>query len=204
MDTGAPNSSHDGCGRDGDGVPYRSIAEFELAPVLELGLGYAAARVVRLEVVAEYRPRAVPIRRPRQFPGDRTPAIGCRGPVVAVGHAGGLRRRDRAGRAEARLSTTLCRGRRQQDRRNAHDLSEEDDNRAWRVPDRCRLDADGGFEVPLNGRMSLDVAWRYTDLEEIRTGRGAGSVVWRDGSREPFGLDLAATRRSCPPSPTLH
>ena len=27
-----------------------------------------------------------------------------------------------------------------------------------------------------------------------RTGRGAGRVVWRDGSREPLPLDLAATR----------
>ena len=28
----------------------------------------------------------------------------------------------------------------------------------------------------------------------VRTGRGGGRVVWRDGSREPLSLDLAATR----------
>ena len=39
-----------------------------------------------------------------------------------------------------------------------------------------------------------ELACRYTDLGEVRTGRGAGRVVWRDGSREPLPLDLAATR----------
>ena len=43
-------------------------------------------------------------------------------------------------------------------------------------------------------RATLDVAWRYTDLGEVRTGRGAGRVVWRDGSRGPLPLDLAETR----------
>ena len=50
-------------------------------------------------------------------------------------------------------------------------------NVAWMVT--------AGFAVPSTGRMTLDLAWRYTDLGEIRTGRGAGGVVWRDGSREP-------------------
>ena len=51
-----------------------------------------------------------------------------------------------------------------------------------------------GFAVPLGGGTALDLAWRYTDLGKIRTGRGAGRVVWHDGSREPRALDLAATR----------
>ena len=46
-----------GGGRGGDGARYRSVGDFGTAPVLELGLGYAAASAVRLEVVAEYRPR---------------------------------------------------------------------------------------------------------------------------------------------------
>ena len=46
-----------GCGRGGDGAPYRSVGDFGMVPVLELGLGYAAAPAVRLEVLAEYRPR---------------------------------------------------------------------------------------------------------------------------------------------------
>ena len=51
-----------------------------------------------------------------------------------------------------------------------------------------------GFTVPPNERHGLDVAWRYSDLGEVRTGRGEGGVEWRDGSREPLPLDLAPTR----------
>ena len=40
--------------------------------------------------------------------------------------------------------------------------------------------------------MTLDLAWRYTDLAEVRTGRGSGRVVWRDANREPLPLDFAA------------
>ena len=46
-----------GCGRGGDGAPYRSVGDFGMVPVLELGLGYAAVPALRLEVLAEYRPR---------------------------------------------------------------------------------------------------------------------------------------------------
>ena len=42
-----------GCGRGGDGTPYRSVGDFGMVPVIEVGLGYAAAPVV----LAEYRPR---------------------------------------------------------------------------------------------------------------------------------------------------
>ena len=46
----------------------------------------------------------------------------------------------------------------------------------------------------LSERVALDLAWRYTDLGEVWTGRGTGRVVWRDGSREPLPLDLAPTQ----------
>ena len=46
-----------GCGRGGDGAPYRSVGDFGTVAVLVLGLGYAAAPAVRLEVLAGYRPR---------------------------------------------------------------------------------------------------------------------------------------------------
>ena len=51
-----------------------------------------------------------------------------------------------------------------------------------------------GVATALSERTTLDLAWRYTDLGAIHTGRGEGRVVWRDGSREPLPLDLAATR----------
>ena len=51
-----------------------------------------------------------------------------------------------------------------------------------------------GVAVALGDYATLDLAWRYTDLGEVRSGRGAGRVIWRDGSREPRPLDLAETR----------
>ena len=51
-----------------------------------------------------------------------------------------------------------------------------------------------GVAVVLGERATLDLAWRYTNLGEVRTGGGAGRVIWRDGSREPRPLDLAETR----------
>ena len=54
--------------------------------------------------------------------------------------------------------------------------------------------ATAGVAVALDERVSLDLAWRYTDLGEVRTPRGPGRVVWRDGSREPLPLDLAPTK----------
>ena len=49
------------------------------------------------------------------------------------------------------------------------------------------------FSSDLGERAILDLAWRYTDLGKVRTDRGPGRVVWRDGSREPLPLDLAPT-----------
>ncbi len=50
-----------------------------------------------------------------------------------------------------------------------------------------------GVGMAVGERAILDLAWRYTDLGKVRTDRGPGRVVWRDGSREPLPLDLAPT-----------
>ena len=50
-----------------------------------------------------------------------------------------------------------------------------------------------GVGMAVGERAILDLAWRYTDLGRVRTDRGPGRVVWRDGSREPLPLDLAPT-----------
>ena len=54
--------------------------------------------------------------------------------------------------------------------------------------------ATAGAAVALGGRVTLDLAWRYSDLGEVRSPRGPGRVVRRDGSREPLPLDLAPTK----------
>ena len=66
------------------------------------------------------------------------------------------------------------------------------------VPGARRIDfawmLTAGLSAALDERATLEFAWRYTDLGELRTGRGAGRVEWRDGSRAPLPLDLGATR----------
>ena len=54
--------------------------------------------------------------------------------------------------------------------------------------------ATAGVAVALDERVVLDAAWRYSDLGEVRTPRGPGRVMLRDGNREPLPLDLAPTK----------
>ena len=186
-----------GCGRGGDGAPYRSRGGFGTAPVLELGLGYAAAPAIRMEVPVEYRPRLAfegranflePGRRQSvaaelstlsgmlagyvDLPGLGLAKIGPFGPFVGAG-VGAVRTRIGEMRMTFPRTTTVVPG-------------------AGRTGLAWMLTA--GVAVALGERATLDLAWRYTDLGEVRTGRGAGRVVWRDGSREPLPLDLAETR----------
>ena len=44
-----------------------------------------------------------------------------------------------------------------------------------------------GLAMAAGEHAPLDLAWRYTDPGRVRTARGPGRVVWRDGSREPRG-----------------
>lgn len=186
-----------GCGRGGDGAPLGSVGELGTAPVFELGLGYAATPALRLEVLAEYRPRLVFEGRANFLePGRRQsvaakltsvsamlaahvdltalglPRIGPFEPFAGAG-VGAVRTRTGETRMTFPRTTTIVPG-------------------ASRTGFAWMLTA--GLSAALDERTTLDFAWRYTDLGEVRTGRGAGRVVWRDGSREPLPLDLAATR----------
>ena len=186
-----------GCGQGGDGAPYRSVGDFGNVPVLEIGLGYTAAPALRLEALAEYRPR-LPFEGRANFlaPGRRqsvaaelstlsgmlaayvdlaalgVPELGFFGPFIGGG-VGIVRTRIGETRMTFPKTTTI-------------------------VPGASRTDAawmlTAGVALALDERLTLDLAWRYTDLGEVRTGRGAGRVVWHDGSREPLPLDLAVTR----------
>ncbi|MCY3879576.1 MAG: hypothetical protein OXF74_10415 [Rhodobacteraceae bacterium] len=42
--------------------------------------------------------------------------------------------------------------------------------------------------------MTFDVAWRYSDLDEARTGQGGGREVRHDGTGEPVLLNLSPNR----------
>ena len=186
-----------GCGRGGDGAPYRSVGDFGMVPVLELRLGYAARSAVRLEVLAEYRPRFAFDGRANFLETGRRQSVsadlssfsamlaayvdlsglgvqrvGFLEPFVGAGVGAAYNRIGETRMTFPKTTTIVPR------------VSRTDV--AWMLT--------AGFAVPLGEGTMLDLAWRYIDLGVVRTGRGGGLVVWRDGSREPRELDLAATR----------
>ena len=186
-----------GCGRGGDGAPRRSRGDFGTAPVLEAGIGYVAGPAARLEVLVEYRPRLAfeghanflaPERRQTvtadlssvsamlagflDLPGLGLPRLGPFAPFVGAG-AGVARTRIGETHMMFPKTTTIVPG-------------ASRTGFAWMVT--------AGVATALSERTTLDLAWRYTDLGTVHTGRGEGRVVWRDGSREPLLLDLAETR----------
>ena len=186
-----------GCGTGGDGAPYRSAGNFETMVPIEVGLGHAVAPAVRLEVVVEYRPRFVfegranflePTRLQSvaadissisgmlaayvDLPGAVPLGSGPFRPFIGAG-LGVVRTRISETRMTFPKTTTLVPGGSRA-------------SLAWMLT--------AGVAAALGERATLDLAWRYTDLGAVRTGRGGGRVVWRDGSREPLSLDLAATR----------
>ena len=185
-----------GCGRGGDGAPNRSVGDFGTPEALEIGLGRVATRTLRFEVLAGYRPRLEfrgranflePMREQAveaqvsslsallavhvDLPAVGVPRVGPLEPFVGVG-AGVVRTRVGETTMKFPRTTTTVPG---------ADRTEF----AWMIT--------AGVAAVLNARATLELAWRYSDLGEVRTGRGAGRVVWRDGSREPLPLDLAAT-----------
>ena len=187
-----------GCGLGGDGAPYRSSrGDFGAVPALEAGLGYSAGPAARLEVLVEYRPNLAfegranflaPERRQEvtadlssvsamlvgyvDLPGPGLPRLGPLNPFVGVG-AGVVRTRIGETRMVFPRTTTTVPGARRT-------------GFAWMLT--------AGVATALNERTTLDLAWRYTDLGAVHTGRDEGRVVWRDGNREPLPLDLDATR----------
>ncbi len=186
-----------GCGIGGDGAPYRSAGKFGTVPAVELGPGYAAG-AFHFEALVEYRPRytfkgranivAPPHRRQDVSaklssvsamlagfvdltalgvpkPGPFAPFFGA---GIGVAHT-------RIGETTMTFpvtTTTVPGG--------------SKTGPAWM--------ASAGVAMALDDRVTLDLAWRYSDLGEIRTPRGPGRVVWRDGRREPRPPDLAPTR----------
>ena len=186
-----------GCGTGGDGARLRSRGSFGPVPAFEFGLGHAGATPARFEFLVEYRPRLAfegranflaPERRQEvraelssvsgmlagfvDLAGSGLWGPGSLAPFVGAG----------IGAAHIRIGKTTM----------------TFPATTTIVPGASRTGlawmATAGFAVALNERVSIDLAWRYTDLGEVRTGRGAGRVVWRNGRREPLPLELAPTK----------
>lgn len=185
-----------GCGRAADGAPRSSLGDFGTATGFEFGLGYLVAPAVRVETWFRYH-------RDFSFTGranfsqttgrqavtaelsswsglfsaylDLTEAgLLCMGPFQPFIGAGlGLTHNDIAEtRMDFPRTTTFVPG-------------------AQTVDFSWMLTA--GLALPLGERVTLDAAWRYLDAGHMETGADQGRIVWRDGSRPPLPLDLAAT-----------
>lgn len=186
-----------GCGPGEDGSPLSSHGDFGAVGAVELGAGRAVATRVRLEFSLSYRPRL-------KFNGAANfLAPGRRQTVAAAGSAWtgmaavyvDLPRLGPAGRgsplpflgAGVGVGRTVVGEMRQTFPRTTTLVPGGDSaGIVWMVT--------AGIAIPVAGGAFLDFAWRYEDLGSVETGRGAGRVVWRDGSREPLVLDLAPTR----------
>ena len=200
MDADCSSASPDalyGCGSGGDGAPRRSLGGFGTVTGVELGLGLNAGPAVRIEAQVDHRPRLAFEGRANFLAPERwqsvsadpsvlsgmvaahvdLPALGVPrlGPFDPFVGAGIGAARIRIGETAMTFpkTTPIVPG-------------TQRTGLAWMVT--------AGLSAPLGARTRLDAAWRYTDLGTVETGTGVGRVVWRDGSRPPLPLDLAATR----------
>ncbi|WP_446831758.1 outer membrane protein [Candidatus Foliamicus sp.] len=185
-----------GCGMGPDGAPLRSIGDFGLAPVAEIGVGMAASRFVRLESYVEYWPEFAFHGRANFLGAHHRQSVSARASVKAGFVAAyfaldeiGLPRLGvfrpfagvGVGAARAELSETSMTF----PRTSTYVPGGSRTGFAWLFA--------AGLEWPLNDGVSVEAVWRYADYGALETGEGAGEVVWRDGSREPLPLNLAPT-----------
>ena len=186
-----------GCGTGGDGAPLRSLGDFGTVAGVEFGVGHILTRATRVEVLVEYRPRfafdgranfLAPARQQSvsadlsslsgmlaaylDLPELGVPRLGRFSPFLGGGVGAALIEIGETRMAFPKTTTIVPGARRV--------------NLAWMLT--------AGVATSLGDDLTLELAWRYTDLGLVETGEGRGRVVWRDGSREPLPLDLAPTR----------
>ena len=183
-----------GCGTGNDGAPLHSVVDSGTTVGMDVGFGRTVGSLLRLEAFLQYRP-GVSLEGEANFVQTRqqqdvTVKLSAYSAMLAayldlprqalgfgvpfVGGGIGLSRLDinETRMTFTRTSTLVPGGQRT--------------NFAWMVA--------AGVGIPVAERVTLDVAWRYTDYGVARTAAGTGAIVWHDGSREPLELDLAPTR----------
>ena len=185
-----------GCGLGVDGAPLRSVGDFGTSTGFEVGIGGTVAPAVRMEAFVEFRPslafsgRANFVQTTEQqsvsaelsalsamvaayadLPELGLPKLGPFDPFLGAGIGVA---RIRTGETQMMFPATTT-----------HVPGGHRTGLAWMVT--------AGLTTALGENTMLDVAWRYSDLGTAETGAGDGRVVWRDGSRDPLPLDLAAT-----------
>ena len=185
-----------GCGAGEDGAPLRSAGEFRTAAGLALAVGYAIAPAVSVEVAVEYRADAPFAGRANFLEPAREQSVAVERSSLSASMAvkiglqalgaptlGGFRPFVGAGLGRVRHRTG--------ETRMTFPRTET------AVPGASRTDwtwtVTVGASRALGERTSVELAWRYADRGDARTGTGAGRVEWRDGSRT-IPLELAPTR----------
>ncbi len=186
-----------GCGTGPDGAPRRSAGVFGAAAAIEAGLGYTAAPALRFELLAEYRPRIAFRGRANFLAAGRRQSVAADLSVLSGMTAAFIDLAGPDARKSGRLAPLVGAG------VGLARIAIAETRMTFPatttiVPGARRIGfawmATAGIAVALGARTTLDLAWRYTDLGAVRTGRGRGWVVWRDGSRAPLALDLAPTQ----------
>ena len=186
-----------GCGDGVDGAPLSSLGDFGTTGGIDLGLGYVITPALRFETLLQHHPR-VPFKGRANFrqttdrqdvsarlstltgmlaayvdlPALGVPRVGPFSPFVGAG-AGLSRIRIGETRMEFPKTTTIVPG----GRRTGF---------AWM--------ATAGLAVSLGEKVTVDLAWRYTDYGDATTGKTTGRIEWRDGSRPPLRFRLARTQ----------
>ena len=186
-----------GCGSGPDGKPYQSRGDFGTLRGFELGIGYAPpSSFLRLEGLVQQR-SGVTFRGKANFlASDRRQDVHAEVSALAVMLAGYLDFPEIDARPVGVVTPFVGAGM-GQSRIEVERMTMEFPGTRTLVPGGSRTNfawmASAGISLPLSERVMLELAWRYTDLGTVETGRGGGSVVWRDGSREPLSLNVPET-----------
>ncbi len=191
----APAAALYGCGTGRDGAPHRSVGDFGVVPALEFGFGHTVG-VAWYGLLFEYRPKYQFKGRTNFLAANRRQEVSAELSTISGMLAGFVELKDGVvdfgsftpflglgfGVAHNKIGNTTM----------------NFPATYTTVPGGVHTDLawmmTAGVSTELNERMTLEFAWRYADLGEVRTGRGMGSVTWRDGSRDPTILNLAPTR----------
>ena len=181
-DCNAPRPGHFyGCGPGVDGAPYSSLGGFGTISGFELGIGYFASPPIRIETSVQYRPsfsftghHNYSRKPPRSVSADMSSLS-----AIVAAHV------DLAGLGVSRLGpfspfvgggVGLARIDIDETRLNFRETvvilpGERRVNFAWMLA--------AGVAAPLGERMTLDLAWRYTNSGSVVTGRGTGRTECR-------------------------
>lgn len=182
-----------GCAAGLDGRPLGAAGHFGKAATVDLGLGYRLTPWARVEAQGTWRPEldftgdANFLRTPGEQPVDAEhdslsalavayfdlpPVAGAR-PFVSAG----------AGLARNRLGAVVYGFPGLAPNATTVTAAGRSTGFAWSLG--------AGAAWPLSGRMTLDLAYRYTDLGEVRTAAGPIVITRTSGVRS---IDVAPTR----------